>query len=202
MTDSFNQIKIHSFLKSLSLNYLKRRESLLEEMKELGRSNIDCLKCVGTCCTFEANSMQISPVEALDILFFLIKEGRLNEKILQRLKKSIRDYRLDQVVGDGKRNFNRKRYTCPFYSGNVLGCQVNSEFKPYGCLGFNPIRQRIKKGEGCRSYTSWLEKNELKNESIEKELAHYLEKKLNIKWQKLPIPVAVIKMAKAIESGF
>ena len=55
-----------------------RRKILVHEMGRLFRNKINCFSCQGVCCTFVANSMQITLIEAFDIYFFLKENYPLN----------------------------------------------------------------------------------------------------------------------------
>jgi hypothetical protein len=100
--------------------------------------------------------MKITREEAEDLKAFLISEGRWNEDLFETLRETIRKYRLDQEVGDGRRSL-RKTYTCPFYAGGKLGCTIAPTHKPYGCLAFNPRSPGLTEGGDCVSDTKTLE---------------------------------------------
>ena len=86
---------------------------------------------------------------------FLVSEGRWNPELFVRLSETIRKYRLDQDVGDGRRSL-RKTYTCPFYSGSRHGCTIAPTHKPTGCLAFNPRSPGLTEGGDCASDTRLL----------------------------------------------
>jgi len=134
-----------------------RREPLLEAMERLHDSGIHCGACVGICCTHLANSMKITRQEALDLKEFLEGEGRWNEETFTSLRETIRKYRLDQELGNGRKTF-RKTYTCPFFAGGKLGCTIAPTHKPYGCLAFNPRSAGLTEGGDCVSDMETLEK--------------------------------------------
>jgi hypothetical protein len=131
-----------------------RRRVLVEAGEEQS-----CVGCVGTCCTFVANSMQITALEALDawtVLRETMTAAEL-EATKKRLEQSARDQGLDRGgAGDGQRTFSRKRYTCPLFQGRELGCPLPSEAKPYGCLAFNPVAAGVK-ARDCASGPGLLE---------------------------------------------
>jgi hypothetical protein len=55
-------------------------------------------------------------------------------------------------IGDGRRTWSRRRYTCPFYLGDGepgRGCAVSRDVKPLGCLAFNPRRAGLTAGGDC-----------------------------------------------------
>lgn len=127
-----------------------RRAVLRAHMRELEDKGWSCSACSGVCCTFVANSMRITPVEARDLRRRLESEGRWNPELLQNLRDCVTRFRLDQETGDGRRAL-RKTYTCPFYSGGPRGCTIHPDHKPYGCLAFNARRSGLTEGGACAS---------------------------------------------------
>ncbi|MBY0413066.1 MAG: hypothetical protein K2Q18_02820, partial [Bdellovibrionales bacterium] len=150
-----------------------RREELITEMDNLEKASIHCMSCPGTCCTFQANSMQITPIEALEILHGLNFDDYTDlekESFKARMKKTVSEYRLDVEVYTGKKNSTvlRKNYTCPFFNNGSLGCSLSRSTKPYGCLGFNP-KKNEDNGKSCASNTDLLQNREnhfLMNEDL------------------------------------
>lgn len=132
--------------------------------------------------------MMITLKEARDIKSHLILSELWTEDLISRLKNCIKDYRLDiEIPQFGQRRNLRRTYTCPFYKGTSLGCQLPPEVKPYGCLAFNPktINARGESGQ-CESNQALLEQQmTLSIESQDLEL-----KDENIK---LPIPMALLR---------
>lgn len=127
-----------------------RRRVLLDSMRALGERKIDCSGCSGVCCTFVANSMQITPIEALDILADLTARGEMNEARLEEWRILVERHGLDRPApGDGQRELVRRRYTCSFFAGGKLGCTLTPEFKPYGCLAFKPRSAGVWEGKDC-----------------------------------------------------
>ena len=123
----------------VDLKQRERRSLLLEEMQRVASKGIDCAHCEGTCCTFAANSMRVTPLETYDLWFFLEKSHRWNEATRQLLLATIDRFRLDHPVpGNGRRSYGRRTYTCPFFNNQIEGCSIDLVHKPYGCLGFNP----------------------------------------------------------------
>ena len=173
----------------------QRRQLLIDEMNSLSNEKIHCLNCSGTCCTFSANSMQITPIEAFEIILSLeIKEEHLSD-IKKMLKQNIQDYRLDHEFFLGKKNIShlRKTYTCPFFVSGSKGCTIKKDLKPYGCLGFNP-RTENDNGSHCHSNTPLLESRE-NSELINEEKANtFLKNELQLDWIKLEIPKAVLSI--------
>ena len=137
-----------------------RRRDLIDTMAEITQSGRNCFSCTGVCCTFVGNSMMVTPIEALELYYLLVKESRWNEKLKEDLELTVAIYRLDRPVpSDGRRSFSRRRYTCPFFvEGEKGGCTIRKRFKPYGCLGFNAIGANVKDGENCKSYVEVLGK--------------------------------------------
>jgi hypothetical protein len=134
------------------MNSYERRKILIDEMKKLEQANITCSKCAGHCCTYEKNSMMVTPLEAQDIFSYLKENNRLNHELHQKLSTCIQDFRLNHPMpGNGKRSFMRRTYTCPFFKDQHLGCSLPVEIKPYGCLGFNPTTSGEVLGKDCNS---------------------------------------------------
>lgn len=172
----------------------ERRKILISEMVKLELGKIDCFNCTGTCCTYNANSMQITPIEALDILTSLEPTTENAEELKTILKKNIQDYRLDHEIFVGKKNkLLRKTYTCPFFVPGPKGCTIKKELKPYGCLGFNP-RIAGDNGSLCLSDIEKLEAREAEQIAGEDQINLWLKKDLNLDWDKLEIPKATLKL--------
>ncbi len=149
---------------------------------------ISCAGCAGTCCTFEANSMMVTPLEVLELMNYL-KEARLHDEVLKaKLEETVKTYRLDHAPGNGKRSFLRKTYTCTFFGFKELGCPLPREVKPYGCLAFNTHHAEEKAGEHCFSDKELLEK------LVFEEKNEVLKKKYNITWDKSPLPTALLDL--------
>lgn len=183
-------MKLKNWLINYEVNFTSpqsRRHELLERMDELNRQNINCNQCVGTCCTFEKNAMQITPLETIDLLKDLVNRNLFNDLLIQTLKSNIQKYRLDQLITVKKGTQFRRYYTCPFFNHQSLGCLIQREHKPYGCLAFNATKGLEQIGHSCQSDTSLLEN--IKNENNE-----LIIKELNLDWEKLPIPVAIIEI--------
>ena len=147
------------------MDHIKRREILLKEMERLNSQEISCRSCAGFCCTSDRNSMMITEIEALDIFQYLISESLLNQDLLQKLQDNIKQFRLDQKIGNGKRSFIRRTYTCPFFQDKQLGCSLPKEIKPYGCLAYNPSKQNESQGISCSSHQNNLLEREKSGES-------------------------------------
>lgn len=136
-----------------------RRALLRDHMLELDQKGWSCSACTGVCCTFVANSMRITPVEAWDLRRYLESKGRWTPELIETLKETVARYRLDQDAGDGRRSL-RKTYTCPFYTNGPRGCSIHPDHKPYGCLAFNARRSGITEGGHCASAQDLLQERE------------------------------------------
>ena len=174
---------------------VERRLLLISEMKGLKDKKIHCFNCPGTCCTFSANSMQITPLEAFEILISLQLTSEAIPELKTKLLKNVQDYRLDHEIFLGKKNNShlRKTYTCPFFAAGTLGCTIKKELKPYGCLGFNP-RIEDDNGDQCHSNKDLLLERERKAQMSEEMANALLKEKLNLNWTKLEIPKAVLQL--------
>lgn len=192
---TFNEIQ-NSLYQTLNTNSPRARRSvLINEMAGLTNQKIHCFNCSGTCCTFSANSMKITPIEAFEILISLeVTKDNLSE-IKSNLQKNIQNYRLDHEISLGKKSNSilRKTYTCPFFVSGSKGCTIKKDLKPYGCLGFNP-RIENDNGSQCLSNVELLEErenSELENERIAN---NFIKNELKLDWDKLEIPKAVLSL--------
>ena len=121
-------------------------------------------------------------------------EGQWTESTWQRLRANVERFGLDRPPpGDGKRQFGRRRYTCPFFAEEALGCPLPREHKPYGCIGFHPAESGVKDGERCGSRTDLLSDRE---QLDDREPA--VNARLVAAWDwdspTLPIPVALLSI--------
>lgn len=171
---------------------LTRRQILVDEMASLEGLNIHCFNCPGTCCTFSANSMQITPLEAFEILFSLNLTASTALSLKERMQESITHYRLDHDISTGKKfqKSMRRTYTCPFFSPGPKGCTLSRASKPYGCLGFNP-KISDDNGSSCHSGIEVLEKRENDHASAEREANLYLKENYSLYWDKIDLPRAL-----------
>jgi hypothetical protein len=135
-----------------------RRTPLINRMKELESQGSSCAGCAGNCCTYEANSMMATPLEAREILNHIEKTEELKKKI----QDTVTRFRLDQSSGNGRRSFIRRTYTCPFFNHQELGCPLPREIKPLGCLAFNSHHPTEKAGQHCYSEKEFLSYEEEK----------------------------------------
>jgi Fe-S-cluster containining protein len=171
---------------------ISRRENLLARMQELESQGQSCIGCAGNCCTYEGNSMMITPWEAAELKLYLESQGAFTPELKSRLQGTVTKFRLDAFTGNGRRSFIRRSYTCPLFNHKELGCPLPREVKPYGCLAFNSHHEQMKASELCYSEKSLLEARE--NEYLEWELS--VNEKLRIKfqlyWEKISLPQALL----------
>lgn len=174
----------------------ERRKGLVLEMEKLENQTIHCFTCPGTCCTSVANSMQITPIEAMEILNGL-NIDQLKKEEIDQLKKRMMDnilaYRLNVEIYTGKKHSQelRKTYTCPFFMNGSKGCSLSRSSKPYGCLGFNP-KTAEDNGKSCTSNTAILEERELNFIKKENIANQKIKDDLKIFWVKQSIPQALL----------
>lgn len=193
LTDYINRFYIDNKVPTA----LERRLLLIKEMDQLEATNVHCFSCPGTCCTQSANSMQVSPIEALEVLASLKLEEKSpeeKESIFENLRQTIKEFRLDVELFIGKRSSEfRRTYTCPFFKRESKGCGLSRAAKPYGCLGFNP-KAPNDNGNTCTSNIPLLEKRETALEDIEKEANTIIKKKFQLYWDKKNLPQALIEL--------
>lgn len=170
------------------------RNMIIEQMSSINDSGIDCSICqTSECCTFVKNSMQITPLEAIELIFFLSSQDRLDQNLIASLYENIKNYRLDkQLPSDGRRLFSRRSYTCPFLKEGSLACSISRFAKPYGCLAFNPNFKNSKDSSTCSSDQKLLEAVAGKYQDNIKSMNNYIKKSLDIDFDKLAIPLALI----------
>jgi hypothetical protein len=130
-------------------------------MDQLASADKTCASCSGVCCTFASNSMQITPSEANALIDNLKKKKLLTSELREHCRLTISRFSLDRPLpGTGQRTLLRRRYTCPLFQHKSLGCPVDAESKPYGCLAFNPQVAGEIEGKSCRSDQKLLEDTE------------------------------------------
>ncbi len=155
----------------------------------------NCYSCKGVCCTFEMNSMQTTPLETIELYHYLKSENRINKNLIEKLSETISWYRLDkELPSDGKRQFARRTYTCPFLEAGDKGCTISRAAKPYGCLGFNPDIKNSVGEMGCSSDQNLLLERENLFKEFEDTENQDLKNQLNLTWDKLPMPVALLQI--------
>jgi Fe-S-cluster containining protein len=190
-----NQLKHILYQELKTALPLERRQNLVQEMSKLEGKNIHCFNCAGTCCTFSANSMQITPLEAFEILFSLDLNPEKIEELKIIMKNTVTSYRLDHEIFTGKKASSslRRTYTCPFFSPGPKGCTLGRAHKPYGCLGFNP-KISDDNGTSCHSHTEILEERETLHETSETIANEYLRKTYSLDWNKKDLPRALLAL--------
>ncbi len=157
-------------------------------MDEAEAQGVSCMGCAGTCCTYEANSMMVTPLEAIELLQYLRENSLADEPLRARLLETVKTYRLDHAPGDGKRSYLRKTYTCTFFGFKELGCPLPREVKPYGCLAFNTHHKEKKADENCYSDKELLAKIDDEQANAE------VKAKFGILWDKSPLPTALLDL--------
>ena len=175
------------------MSHAKRRQNLIDRMESLEAQGFGCKGCSGTCCTYEANSMMVTPLEAFELLIYLRRNDLLNLELKEKISGTVSQYRLDHQFGNGKRSYLRRTYTCPFFNHQELGCPLPRDIKPYGCLAFNAHHETEKAGLHCHSeQTILLAREDVdKNEGI---LNQKLKDKFQLIWDKSPLPTALINI--------
>lgn len=182
-------------------NYEQRRSVLNSNMQNLLKSEINCFSCSGLCCTFVSNSMQTDPIQTLELYIFLQREKRWNEDLVEELEEVIRNNRLDYEIQTGLGSSFRRTYTCPFYNKGPKGCSIDPEWKPFGCLGFNARTPGASEGSDCSSDLDLLKRRESMYEEAENVSNRYLIEELKLDWEKLPMPVALLKLDKILKDN-
>ena len=56
-----------------------RRKILINAMTDFESQGVSCVGCSGTCCTYEANSMMVSPLEAVELHIYLSQNHYLTK---------------------------------------------------------------------------------------------------------------------------
>lgn len=159
-----------------------------------------CLGCQGSCCTFEANSMMLTPLEAMELMTYLQDKNLLNPDLKTKLQKTVSDYRLEPKYLNARRSYLRKTYTCPFFNFKELGCPLPREIKPYGCLAFDSHHPTLKADSNCYSERDLLIERE-KLHPEEAQLNEEIRKKMNLDWEKSPIPNALLDLWDKLEKA-
>lgn len=165
-----------------------KRKNAIAFMHQLDSQKINCRKCVGTCCTFEANSMQITPLETIELIQFLIESKVDPIIIFEKMEMCIKEYRSEATYS---RPILRKNYTCPFFDIVTKKCQVSRHAKPLGCLAFNPIESNIQNGGTCTSKVDILHKTDLEFSQYDEKMNNIIKQIFKIYWTKAPIPIAI-----------
>ena len=174
------------------MTHFSRREILIDRMNALESKGMGCIGCSGTCCTFEANSMLMTPLEARELFEYLKSENLLTQELKEKLQKNINQFRLEPKPLKG-RSYLRKTYTCPFFNHQELGCPLPREIKPYGCLAFDSHHVELKASEHCYSENDLLMKREELHPE-EKQMNDVIRKEFDLYWEKSPIPNAILEI--------
>ena len=177
----------------------ERRKILRENMVNLLSKGVNCYSCTGLCCTFVANSMQTDAIQTLELYLFLKENNRWNEELVSELKEVIKNNRLEYEIQTGIGTSFRRTYTCPFYNKGPKGCSIEPESKPYGCLGFNARTPGASEGSDCTSDLELLNRREDQNQDMEQVANSYLKSKLSLNWDRLPMPVALLRLNESLE---
>lgn len=191
---------VKTLLSKGSASATSRRAMLNSQMDQALEKGFNCQSCWGKCCTYHANSMHVTPIEALDVFMYLYEQKLWNPYLEKKLKQTISDYRLDYELNlPGKKLF-RRSYTCPFYSKGTKGCGLSREDKPYGCLAFNPRQQNITDGQDCHSDQDLLQDHDSVVQKVHRELEGILFKnsllREHLKWSKKDLPTALMDLSK------
>lgn len=177
----------------------ERRVSINSKMFHLNSSGIDCKNCSGMCCTYENNSMQVDPLQALELLSYLESKDLL-DKYLDSIKQSVQNYRLDKEIYLGNGKQLRRYYTCPFYMKQSCGCPIGTGFKPYGCLAFNPLKENVSVEGHCTSDIEILEFREKKFGDLEEKVNQSIKEELKLYWDKKPMPIALLEILEKLSA--
>lgn len=139
--------------------------------------------------------MMVTPVEAFELYSYFKKSDQFNDELKARLEETVTKYRLDQGLGNGRRSYLRRTYTCPFFNHKELGCPIPREAKPFGCIAFNSHDVEKKAGEFCYSEKEILEHREL-IAAHEARFNEELKTRYKLCWDKVPMPVALLDFFK------
>jgi hypothetical protein len=105
--------------------------------------------------------MLVTPDEASALIANLQQKNLLTPELKQICQQTIERFALDRPIpGTGQRSLLRRRYTCPLFQHKNLGCPLDPEAKPFGCLAFNPRVAGETEGKSCSSDKKLLEETE------------------------------------------
>lgn len=137
--------------------------------------------------------MMVTPLEAVELMRYLRASQNATDELKAKCQSTVTQYRLDAQTGNGRRSYLRRTYTCSFFNFKELGCPLPREYKPYGCLAFNAHHATEKAGEHCYSELDLLKKRE---EQFPEEAAlnERWKQKLNLYWEKSPLPLALLDL--------
>lgn len=184
-------------LKKLLSESRKFRQKLVANMETLEKNGIDCSSCTGVCCTVNRNSMQVTPIEALDLYFYLSEHIKDKNELQNRILDSYKLYGLDREIYV-KNKLMRKNYTCPLFKLESWGCPVDKSLKPLGCLGYNALTSKVLDGESCASDQALLETVEAEIIEEWRVLNLKLKDLLKLDFDKTNIPKALITLSKIL----
>jgi len=173
-----------------NLDSARRRTALLDAISSKFQDG--CAGCRGECCTFTSNSMQLSPLEAYEIIDYLFQKNKLDKTVINSLLECRNHFHLESRHPQ-RGHYLRKSFTCPFYTHQEYGCALPFEIKPYGCLAFNKMNHL------CQSDTELLVETEKINSEYDAKLNQHLTTTLNLDWKKAPLPIALIDLIKKLE---
>ncbi len=184
-------MNLEELYNTYSLDLLSSRALLIDKMNSLESAQISCINCSGVCCTQSKNSMQLTLVEALTLYMNLKFKNILNDELILKSAATIKDARIDQKIYVKNREL-RRNYTCPLFMFKALGCPLDKDHKPYGCLGFNATTSGVKEGENCQSDLGLLkEVDETYNTKIA-QINAILANALSTENFKMTIPEAIV----------
>jgi hypothetical protein len=192
---------MHKELKEIILESRKFRSKLVLNMHDLESKNITCQNCSGVCCTKERNSMQVTPVEALDLYFYLMENTKDKNELWIRVEDAIKSFGLDrEIIVKGK--VLRKNYTCPLFKFESWGCPIEAHLKPFGCLGYNAKGSSVLNGENCESDLDLLKKVDKEIEQdldkMNQVVQAYFKFHYKVHFDKMPIPNALAFLHKKL----
>ena len=136
--------------------------------------------------------MLLTPIEALDLFGYLKKHNLLQPELKRRLHDSIEKNKLSPKYPNEK--YLRKTYTCPFFKHQQKGCPFPIDVKPYGCLSFNSHHPEIHDAEFCYSDIDILELRQEIFSTREDDANQEIREKMNLLWEKAPIPNAILDL--------
>ncbi|MEK6626171.1 MAG: hypothetical protein AABY86_14465, partial [Bdellovibrionota bacterium] len=127
------------------------RADLLAQMQKMEQIGLNCQGCLAPCCSFHHNSMRITTTEGFILVNYLASQQIDLNEVKMKCHTTIQEYRLDKEIFVKAGARLRRHYTCPFFRNSELGCAIPVEYKPLGCLAFNPTEPHGK-GQTCKSF--------------------------------------------------
>ncbi len=177
-----------------------RRKVLIEQMHQKISKQQDCFNCKGYCCTYSYNSMRVTPLEALDVYFYLLNKNLINQSLVKKLEKNIKDFRLDREVYISGDKELRRYYTCPFYKTGAKGCGIGLGHKPYGCIAFMPYETNVSIPGKCSTNTQVLIEREILNpedDLINQNIRNFF----GLYWTKKDLPSALMHFVRTFNKN-